>query len=75
MLNALRTAGTGLVAASPLEGGLLGGVLRKERDGKRRLEGLHWKLITSEHLVKLVGKSTLFLFWDRESLSKLQHRF
>jgi aryl-alcohol dehydrogenase-like predicted oxidoreductase len=29
----------GILPWSPLEGGLLGGVLRKERDGKRRLEG------------------------------------
>jgi aryl-alcohol dehydrogenase-like predicted oxidoreductase len=31
--------GLGVIAWSPLHGGLLGGVVRKERDGKRRLEG------------------------------------
>ena len=31
--------GLGIIPWSPLEGGLLGGVLRKQRDGKRRLEG------------------------------------
>ncbi|MEO6713126.1 MAG: aldo/keto reductase [Mycobacteriales bacterium] len=31
--------GLGIVPWSPLHGGLLGGVLRKERDGKRRHEG------------------------------------
>jgi aryl-alcohol dehydrogenase-like predicted oxidoreductase len=31
--------GLGIIPWSPLQGGLLGGVLRKEREGKRRLEG------------------------------------
>lgn len=31
--------GLGILPWSPLHGGLLGGVVRKERDGKRRLEG------------------------------------
>ena len=31
--------GIGILPWSPLNGGLLGGVLQKERDGKRRLEG------------------------------------
>ena len=31
--------GLGIMPWSPLHGGLLGGVVRKERDGKRRLEG------------------------------------
>src|SRR5579875_1471202 len=31
--------GIGVIPWSPLEGGLLGGVLRKERDGQRRLQG------------------------------------
>ena len=31
--------GIGIIPWSPLHGGLLGGVVRKERDGKRRLEG------------------------------------
>jgi len=31
--------GLGIIPWSPLHGGLLGGVIRKERNGKRRLEG------------------------------------
>jgi aryl-alcohol dehydrogenase-like predicted oxidoreductase len=31
--------GLGIIPWSPLHGGLLGGVVRKQRDGKRRLEG------------------------------------
>jgi aryl-alcohol dehydrogenase-like predicted oxidoreductase len=31
--------GLGLIPWSPLQGGLLGGVLRKQREGKRRIEG------------------------------------
>src|SRR5450830_1944690 len=31
--------GLGLIPWSPLQGGLLGGVIRKDREGKRRLEG------------------------------------
>ena len=39
VIPAARANGLGLIPWSPLHGGLLGGVLRKERDGKRRLEG------------------------------------
>ncbi len=39
VLPAARHYGIGVLPWSPLEGGLLGGVLRKEREGKRRLEG------------------------------------
>jgi aryl-alcohol dehydrogenase-like predicted oxidoreductase len=39
VLPAARHFGIGIIPWSPLQGGLLGGVLRKERDGKRRLEG------------------------------------
>ncbi|MBO0708159.1 MAG: aldo/keto reductase [Candidatus Dormibacteraeota bacterium] len=39
VLPAARTYGIGVIPWSPLEGGLLGGVLRKEREGRRRLEG------------------------------------
>ncbi|HEX4215462.1 MAG TPA: aldo/keto reductase [Candidatus Dormibacteraeota bacterium] len=39
VLPAAREYGIGVIPWSPLEGGLLGGVLRKEREGKRRLEG------------------------------------
>ena len=39
MLPAAQHYGIGIIPWSPLQGGVLGGVLRKERDGKRRLEG------------------------------------
>ena len=39
VLPAARHYGVGIIPWSPLQGGLLGGVLRKEREGKRRLEG------------------------------------
>ena len=39
VLPAAIEYGVGVIPWSPLNGGLLGGVLRKERDGRRRLEG------------------------------------
>jgi aryl-alcohol dehydrogenase-like predicted oxidoreductase len=39
VLPAARHYGLGVLPWSPLHGGLLGGVLRKDREGKRRLEG------------------------------------
>jgi aryl-alcohol dehydrogenase-like predicted oxidoreductase len=39
VLPAAQHYGVGVIPWSPLQGGLLGGVLRKEREGKRRLEG------------------------------------
>jgi aryl-alcohol dehydrogenase-like predicted oxidoreductase len=39
VLPAARYYGIGVIPWSPLQGGLLGGVLRKERDGSRRLHG------------------------------------
>jgi aryl-alcohol dehydrogenase-like predicted oxidoreductase len=39
VIPAAEHYGLGLIPWSPLYGGLLGGVLRKEREGKRRLEG------------------------------------
>jgi aryl-alcohol dehydrogenase-like predicted oxidoreductase len=39
VLPAAQYYGLGVIAWSPLQGGLLGGVVRKEREGKRRLEG------------------------------------
>ena len=39
VLPAARHYGIGVIPWSPLQGGLLGGVLRKEREGRRRLEG------------------------------------
>jgi aryl-alcohol dehydrogenase-like predicted oxidoreductase len=39
VLPAAIDYGVGIIPWSPLEGGLLGGVLRKEREGRRRLAG------------------------------------
>jgi aryl-alcohol dehydrogenase-like predicted oxidoreductase len=39
VIPAAVSNGLGIIPWSPLQGGLLGGVVRKERDGKRRLEG------------------------------------
>ena len=39
VLPAAQHYGLGIIPWSPLQGGLLGGVLRKEREGVRRLEG------------------------------------
>ncbi|MGO4652940.1 aldo/keto reductase [Arthrobacter sp. 2RAF22] len=39
VIPAAQQYGLGLIPWSPLHGGLLGGVLKKERDGLRRLEG------------------------------------
>ncbi|WP_284980593.1 aldo/keto reductase [Arthrobacter sp. efr-133-TYG-118] len=39
VIPAARQYGLGLIPWSPLHGGLLGGVLKKERDGVRRVEG------------------------------------
>jgi len=39
VIPAVLANGLGLIPWSPLQGGLLGGVIRKVRDGKRRLEG------------------------------------
>ena len=40
VLPAAIEYGVGIIPWSPLQGGLLGGVLRKEREGRRRLAGL-----------------------------------
>jgi aryl-alcohol dehydrogenase-like predicted oxidoreductase len=39
VIPAAEHYGVGIIPWSPLQGGLLGGVLRKDREGKRRLEG------------------------------------
>lgn len=39
VLPAAQDYGLGVIPWSPLQGGLLGGVLRKEREGQRRFEG------------------------------------
>jgi len=40
LLPAARAYGVGVIPWSPLSGGLLGGVLAKEREGRRRLAGI-----------------------------------
>src|SRR5258708_14790297 len=40
VLPAAISYGIGVIPWSPLQGGLLGGVLKKEREGRRRLAGL-----------------------------------
>ena len=40
VLPAARAYGVGVIPWSPLSGGLLGGVLKKEREGRRRLSGI-----------------------------------
>jgi aryl-alcohol dehydrogenase-like predicted oxidoreductase len=47
VLPAARANGLGVIAWSPLQGGLLGGVLGKERDGKRRLDGRSAKTLAT----------------------------
>jgi aryl-alcohol dehydrogenase-like predicted oxidoreductase len=39
VLPAAKAYGVGVIPWSPLQGGLLGGVLKKEREGRRRLSG------------------------------------
>jgi aryl-alcohol dehydrogenase-like predicted oxidoreductase len=39
VIPAAQANGLGIIPWSPLQGGLLGGVVRKEREGRRRLEG------------------------------------
>jgi len=39
VLPAAQAYGLGVIPWSPLQGGLLGGVIRKEKEGVRRLEG------------------------------------
>ena len=39
VLPAAQAYGLGVIPWSPLQGGLLGGVIRQDREGKRRLEG------------------------------------
>jgi aryl-alcohol dehydrogenase-like predicted oxidoreductase len=49
VLPACRHYGLGVIAWSPLAGGLLGGVLRKEREGVRRREGRAADLLKTMH--------------------------
>jgi len=49
VLPAAQHYGIGVIPWSPLQSGLLGGVLRKEREGKRRLEGAAAKYVQEHH--------------------------
>ena len=49
VLPAARAYGVGLIPWSPLEGGLLGGVLAAERDGRRRLSGRAKATVEAQH--------------------------
>lgn len=49
VLPAAQQYGLGFIPWSPLHGGLLGGVLKKERDGVRRLEGRAAETLKKHH--------------------------
>jgi aryl-alcohol dehydrogenase-like predicted oxidoreductase len=49
VIPAVQANGLGLIPWSPLHGGLLGGVLRKEREGKRRLEDRSAATLATHH--------------------------
>ena len=49
MIPAAQQYGLGIIPWSPLHGGLLGGVLKKERDGVRRLEGRAHETLKKHH--------------------------
>jgi aryl-alcohol dehydrogenase-like predicted oxidoreductase len=49
VLPAARAYGVGVIPWSPLQGGLLGGVLKKERDGRRRLSGRAKESVERNH--------------------------
>jgi aryl-alcohol dehydrogenase-like predicted oxidoreductase len=49
VLPAARAYGVGVIPWSPLEGGLLGGVLKKEREGRRRLGGRAKEAVEKHH--------------------------
>ena len=51
VLPAAQANGLGVIPWSPLQGGLLGGVLKKQNEGKRRLEGR-----AAESLEKMRGQ-------------------
>jgi aryl-alcohol dehydrogenase-like predicted oxidoreductase len=48
VIPAAEHYGLGIIPWSPLHGGLLGGVLRKEREGRRRLEGRAAKTVETK---------------------------
>lgn len=49
VIPAAQQYGLGIIPWSPLHGGLLGGVLKKERDGVRRLEGRAHEALKKHH--------------------------
>jgi len=57
-LPAARAYGLGMIPWSPLNGGLLGGVIRKEQEGVRRLEGRAAEYV-AEHREQLERYETL----------------
>jgi aryl-alcohol dehydrogenase-like predicted oxidoreductase len=58
VLPAAIEYGVGVIPWSPLEGGLLGGVLKKEREGRRRLAG-RAKQAVEEHHDQIAGYEDL----------------
>ena len=48
VIPAVQANGLGLIPWSPLHGGVLGGVIRKEREGKRRLEGRSAEVLATQ---------------------------
>ena len=73
VLPAAREYGVGVIPWSPLDGGLLGGVLKKEREGRRRLGGRakatverkHAEIEAYEDLCEEIGQEpgTVALAW------------
>jgi aryl-alcohol dehydrogenase-like predicted oxidoreductase len=49
VLPAAQANGLGVIPWSPLQGGLLGGVIRKQNEGKRRLEGRAAESLAEHH--------------------------
>ena len=75
MLPAAQAYGLGIIPWSPLHGGLLGGVLRTEREGSRRVAPRQQPVI-DEHREQLVGaQRTLELRLEDKVLDRLDENF